>query len=68
MIRTIIEPFAFPGTTLFFVTRIVVSSGGGIGLFTCNVSTGAALFDFTCLVFVLLFVSSFDGSWGIGGG
>ena len=30
-----------------------MSSGGRVGLFTCNVTTGTSLFDFTSLMIIL---------------
>lgn len=53
VVRSILDPFAFTGTTVLFVTRVVMSSGGRVGLFTCNVTTGTSLFDFTSLMIIL---------------
>jgi len=41
----IVNPFALACSALFLVARVVSSREGGIGLFSCNVSTGGALLD-----------------------
>lgn len=66
MIGTIGDPFPFSGPTVLFVTRVVVSSGGGVGLFALNITTGAAFLDVASLVIGLLV--SVDGSGGSSGG